>query len=160
MVNWCIEELRYKASLIMDPTKPSPIVAYDADVVKSDVVVSSELRKALQEAVKAYEEKIPERLRDWHPGSDEKVWDLVHPSLCPIIYGLTRVLANGETTTLEDCIVRSGEGEIAPIPCEDEMNGYRESLEVPHNRHMWFDPFSAKFQWLPCEVDISEDEAK
>ncbi|KAF8885258.1 hypothetical protein CPB84DRAFT_1788555 [Gymnopilus junonius] len=163
MINWCIEELKYKASLLPeDPAEHPPIIVYNGDVVKSDVAVPPELKKELQEAVKEFEAKIPERLKDWHPGSDEKVWDLIHPSLFPLIYGRTRVLANGEATTLEDCITRSGEGEIAPIPGEDDTHEFG---KPPVHFYSWQQnylkkPFSAKFQWLPCEVDISSGEAR
>ena len=159
MANWCIEELRYKAGLIEDPSNPPPIVAYNADVVKSDYAVSPNVKRELQEAVQAYERKIPLRLKDWHPGSDEKVWDLVHPSLCPLVYGLTRVLAHGQTTTLEDCILRSGEGEIATTSRE-EVAQWKDFVDMPLDYYMDFNPFSARFQWLPSEVDISGDEAR
>jgi len=163
MANWCIEELRYKATLVPPaPAIPPPLVVYNGDVVKSDTAVSAELKTALQDAVKAFEDKIPERLKDWHPGSNEKVWDLVHPSLFPLVYGRTRILANGETTTLEDCIERSGQGEIAEVPPDEETIEGRASRR---SSYAWSGlhpktPFSAKFQWLPCEVDISSEEAK
>lgn len=34
-------------------------------------------------------ESVPESEKDWHPGSDGLVLDLVHPSLYPIVYGRT-----------------------------------------------------------------------
>ena len=123
MADWCIEELRHKATLIPEaPSTAPPIIVFNGDVVKSDAIVSAEFKKALQDAVKIFQEKIPERLKDWHPGSDEKVLDLVHPSLFPLVYGRTRVLANGETTTLEDCVERCGQGEIAQIPPEAQTS--------------------------------------
>ena len=165
MADWCIEELRYKATLVPEaPASPPPLVVYNGDVVKSDTAVSMELKTALQDAVKVFQNKVPERLKDWHPGSEEKVWDLVHPSLFPLIYGRTRVLANGETTTLEDCIERCGQGEISKVPPEKETVESKISSLNPYT--LWDPqycpekPFSAKFQWLPCEVDISSEEAK
>ncbi|KAM6502959.1 Protein of unknown function (DUF4246) domain containing protein [Amanita muscaria] len=105
MVDWCIEELRYKAKAF-DTT--GMVTAYNGDVIKSDVAVSSSLRLALIDAVKHLEDVLASE-RDWHPGSDEKVLDLVHPSLFPLVSGLSRILPNS-TTTLEDCVERSGEG--------------------------------------------------
>lgn len=116
------------------------------DVVKSDSAVSSELKRALQEAVEKSQATIPESSRDWHPGSNKKVLDLVHPSLYPLVYGHTRILSNGGTT-LEDCIERCGEGEIIKI-----FSKKFSANDEP--------AFSKKFQWLPCEVDISGDRAK
>lgn len=164
MADWCIEELRYKATLVPEaPASPPPLVVYNGDVVKSDTAVSIELKTALQDAVKVFQNKVPERLKDWHPGSNEKVWDLVHPSLFPLVYGRTRVLANGETTTLEDCIERCGQGEITKVPPVEETVEVRESAQSSGSWEADFrpkKPFSAKFQWLPCEVDISSEEAK
>ncbi|KAH9914457.1 uncharacterized protein B0H18DRAFT_1125496 [Fomitopsis serialis] len=34
-------------------------------------------------------ESVPDSKKDWHPGSDGKVLDLVHPSLYPVVYGRT-----------------------------------------------------------------------
>ncbi|KAF8971362.1 hypothetical protein BDZ97DRAFT_1901571 [Flammula alnicola] len=111
MIDWCIEELRYKATLVPNPpATPPPIIIYNGDVVKSDAALSTEFKQALQQAVAKFESSIPDKFKDWHPGSDEKVWDLVHPSLFPLVYSHTRVLENGETTTLDDCIERCGQG--------------------------------------------------
>jgi hypothetical protein len=77
--------------------------------------VSSELKRALQEAVEKFEATISEPSRDWHPGSNKKVLHPIHPSLYPLFYDHTRILSNGGTTTLEDCIERCGEGEIIKI---------------------------------------------
>ena len=71
--------------------------------------------------------------------------NLVHPSLCPLVYGRTRILFDGETTTLEDCIERCGQGEIA---------------DIPKAKRMKLKAFSTRFQWLPCEVDISGEHSK
>jgi len=116
MLDWCVAELQHNASkLPFDSAQHPPTFVYNGDVYKSDVAVSPELRGELQEAVKAFEAKIPERMKDWHPESDEQVWDLVDPSLFPLIYERTRVLPNGETTTLESCVERSGEGEVVHL---------------------------------------------
>ena len=164
MLDWCIAELQHNArKLPSDPAQHPPTFVYNGDVYKSDVAVSPELKRSLQEAVKAFEAKIPERLKDWHPESDEKVWDLVHPSLFPLIYGRTRVLADGETTTLEDCVKRSGEGAVAVGVTEEGKE--EETMEwgvrvQPWGAPVLKKPYSARFQWLPCEVDISGEEAK
>lgn len=160
MVDWCISELRHKATFFAASlASPPPIIVYDGNVIKSDFAVSQELKLELQRAVIAFEERIPERLKDWHPNSEEKVWDLVHPSLFPLVYGRTRVLANGETTSLEDFVHRCGQGEIVPVPDAADTQEFIGKL------HLWIsddlkNPFSAKFQWLPSEVDISGDEAR
>ncbi|KAM6491104.1 Protein of unknown function (DUF4246) domain containing protein [Amanita muscaria] len=146
MVDWCIEELRYKAKAF---EKTGMVTVYNGDVIKSDVAVTSSLRLAVIDAVKHLEE-VPASEHDWHPGSDEKVLDLVHPSLFPLVSGLTRILPNGTSpTTLEDCIERTGEG----ITVQFDMDWW-------NDRNIFPNPFSEKFQWLPCEVNLSGDAPK
>jgi len=159
MADWCINELRHVGSIYSEsPGNTPPIFVYNGDVVKSDTAVSSELKQALQEEVTRFEAAIPETRKDWHPGSNGKVLDLVHPSLFPLVYGMTRILHEGHTTTLADCIERCGEGEIVPEP------PYEETLETfrSHWSRMTEDAevYSENFQWLPCEVNISGDHAK
>lgn len=55
---------------------------------KSDWLIPSSLRAELLAAV-APLESAPEATKDWHPGSDGKVLDLVHPSLYHVVYGRT-----------------------------------------------------------------------
>lgn len=154
-VQWCFDELRYKASLFPEaPLPPPPIVVFNGNVVKSDTAVSLQLKQAIQDAVRKFESGIPDGLKDWHPGSDERVWDLVHPSLFPLVYGRSRVLVNGETTTLDDFIERCGQGEIADEPTFDDSQ-YRYSRVVPMDN-----AYSKNFQWLPCEVDISTENSR
>jgi hypothetical protein len=131
MAEWCMEELKYKA-IRFDKMAGGAIKVYNGDVVKSDTAVSHMVKAELQAVVRPLEE-VPGWEKDWHLGSDEKVLDLVHPSLFPVVYGQTRALGKGKGfATLEDCVARCGEGDV---------------LETR---------YSSDFQWLPCEVDISE----
>ncbi|KAF9481714.1 hypothetical protein BDN70DRAFT_876033, partial [Pholiota conissans] len=155
MVDYCLDELRYKSTLIPPlPVQPPPIVVYNGDVVKSDTALSSEFKGELQQTIKKFEASITEKHKDWRPGCDGKVWDLVSPSLYPLVYGRTRILDNESRTTLNDCINRSGEGQLTEVPTEDESkeSGGRRYGEMRA-------PYSRKFQWLPCEVDISGVES-
>ena len=144
MVNWCIAELQWKANIFR---QTGAVSVYTADVVKSDTAVPERLKNGLKKAVKLLED-IPEAYKDWHPGSDRKVLNLVHPSLFPLVYGRTRILPNS-LTTLGDCVTRCGEGVVAPIPPEEEAQIKQWRLYQVLNL------YSRKFQWLPCEVDIS-----
>lgn len=137
-----IQELRYRAEQC-DVSSHGAVYALPGDVYKSDTAVSDDVKLALQEAVRPLED-VPESQKDWHPGSDGKVLDLVHPSLFPVIYGKSRILPVGSSaTTLEDYAKRYAECEYTP-----QLDG-----NMP--RH-----FSKKFQWLPCEVDISGEKPK
>ncbi|HEY0937239.1 MAG TPA: DUF4246 family protein [Trebonia sp.] len=58
-------------------------------VWQSDALIDDELRSRLREAVRVLEDG-PDAERDWHPGLDEQVLDLVHPSLFCLVPGLSR----------------------------------------------------------------------
>lgn len=36
-------------------------------------------------------ENVPDSQKDWHPGSDKQVLDLVHPSLYCLVYGVSQI---------------------------------------------------------------------
>jgi Protein of unknown function (DUF4246) len=154
MADYCIAELRHKAKGFED-SPSGAIFVFNGDVVKSDKAVSLETKKALQMAVEPLE-NVPEKRKDWHPGSDERVLDLVHPSLFPLIYGRSRVLAVGEkVTSLEDFARRSGEGDVVPVPDQPGEQSVGRRWRRQH-----FSPYSDKFQWLPCDVDITGDKPR
>ncbi len=146
MFDYCLAELRHKAGLLQEY---NAISVYTGDVVKSDTIVPDPLRLALIEAVKPLQD-VPPKFQDWHPRSDDKVLDLVHPSLFPLIYGRSRVLTQGKTN-LDNFIEKCGEGEVIPVPPESESRNTSRSV---------YKPYSDKFQWLPCEVDISNGRTK
>ena len=55
---------------------------------KSDKLIPTSLRERLLAAVVPLE-AVPDSERDWHPGSDGLVLNLVHPALYPVVYGRT-----------------------------------------------------------------------
>ena len=77
-VRYVLDELRHYAAL-RDGRTGVEVSAVDG-VWQSDTLVDDKLRSRLREAVRVLEE-VPEAERDWHPGSDGQVLDLVHPSL-------------------------------------------------------------------------------
>jgi Protein of unknown function (DUF4246) len=154
MADYCIAELRHKAKAFGNSISGA-IFVFNGDVVKSDKVVSSETKKALQQAVEPLE-NVPAAQKDWHPGSYGRVLDLVHPSLFPLVYGKSKVLDVGEKVVLlKDCTNRSGEGSVVPRP---ERPG-KQTIDTRWSK-VSLDPFSTEFQWLPCEVDITGDKPK
>ena len=112
--------------------------ALDNGVIKSDFAVPEELRLALCQAVQPLEAD-----KDWHPGSEDQVLDLVHPSLYPLVYGQTKILPRG-TVDLEG-LLRLNEHEVLPVPAEDDTVAVLSNVNVRLN--LW----SRKFQWLPAE---------
>ncbi|MEU8890479.1 DUF4246 domain-containing protein [Streptomyces sp. NPDC048442] len=77
-VRYVLAELAHYAGL---RSEQSGIEVSAVDGVwQSDTLVDDGLRSRLREAVRVLEE-VPEADKDWHPGSDGQVLDLVHPSL-------------------------------------------------------------------------------
>lgn len=124
----------------------------DAAVIKSDTAVCPDLKAALQAAAAPLED-VPNRLKDWHPGSDGKVVDLVHPSLFPLLYGRSRILSS-EVVGLQDCVNYIGKVEVTTEPDDSQFK----------IGHVWgsSDPkfWSKAFQWLPCDVVFAGDDVK
>ncbi|MGW3055223.1 DUF4246 domain-containing protein [Streptomyces goshikiensis] len=120
-VRYVLAELAHYAAL-RDGRTGVEVSAVDG-VWQSDALVDDGLRSRLREAVRGLEQ-VPEAEKDWHPGSDGQVLDLVHPSLF--------------------CLVN----EVSGGPERAWLN--------PTDRYSRYE-FSEKFQWLPTDVDVSED---
>ncbi|MEU6709769.1 DUF4246 domain-containing protein [Streptomyces wuyuanensis] len=120
-VRYVLAELVHYAAL-RDGRSGIEVSAVDG-VWQSDTLVDDELGSRLREAVQVLEQ-VPEAEKDWHPGSDGQVLDLVHPSLF--------------------CLVRDASG------------GPERAWRNPTDRYSKHE-FSEKFQWLPTDVDISDD---
>ena len=105
----------------------------------------------MKEAAAPFED-VPKDQKDYHPGSNQQVVDLVHPSLFPLVYGRTRILPD-RTIDLVTCLRSLGQGELLPVPPEDQKSlpsnpwGHGESPCT----------YSRKFQWLPCDVDFTKE---
>ena len=76
-------------------------------------------------------ETVPDSERDWHPGSDDLVHNLAHPSLYPIVYGRTMGKAPGSDT-------------VAILEAPD--------LDGADARFI-----SKRFQWMPSDFSVSVD---
>ncbi|KAK1833711.1 hypothetical protein QBC39DRAFT_254200 [Podospora conica] len=153
MFDYCIAELRDKAEQFK---RTGHVNVLDAEVavVKSDVAISGELQNELRAAVRVLEE-VPDNKKDWHPHSNETVLDLVHPSLYPVIWGVTRALEEG-TVPLDGCISMTGKGVTLPPYDGKGANPYpghwlNADTEIPEI-NKWGD-----YQWLPAEVELGED---
>lgn len=151
MVDWCIAELQYKSRQFQET---GAITVFDGDVVKSDVAIPTSLKEALRTAALKLED-VPDAHRDWHPGSEEKVLDLVHPSLYPVVYGQTRILKDS-LVSLDDCIKKCGAGQVLRVPSAEEAQIMKQGWSHPN----YWDPYSRKFQWLPCDVALEGGSVK
>ncbi|KAJ7079364.1 hypothetical protein C8R43DRAFT_1177718 [Mycena crocata] len=83
MVDYVLAELAGYAS-IADNKRGIERGCFDA-IWYSDRVISNDVNQRLKTAVAALED-VPEAQKDWHPGSNRQVLDLVHPSLHCIVY--------------------------------------------------------------------------
>jgi hypothetical protein len=79
---------------------------------KSDNAISRSLKDALRRSVFPLCD-VPARHKDWHPGSNEQVLDLIHPSLFPLVDGHSRILVD-RLTTLADFVERWGNRPFFP----------------------------------------------
>lgn len=153
MFTKCIAELQYKAKLF---EKHSFVEAIDG-IFKSDSIIPEEIRQSLLRAVVPLE-NVPDKKKDWHPGSDEQVLDLVHPSLFPLVYGRSRILPS-RVVGIQDCLEACGEGEIVPIPSDGEIKDpQRHATRYTYMSDGNFQKaWSKKYQWLPSEFEVPPD---
>ncbi|KAJ8131740.1 hypothetical protein O1611_g1883 [Lasiodiplodia mahajangana] len=138
MFDNCIKELRGKVPEYKS-TGLISILDAEVELVKSDSVIPQSLTDSLKAAVKPLED-VPDHKKDWHPGSDGTVLDLVHPSLFPMVYGTSRVLPHGKVP-INGCAKFSGKGEIDNPPKSSERPwGTREPRLI------------GSTQWLPSDI--------
>nr|WDW19276.1 DUF4246 [Penicillium meliponae] len=149
MMDFVIGELQWRAELLKINKS---VNVFTIGVEKSDTAISDDLKKALIEAAAPLED-VPEDQKDYHPGSDQKVVDLVHPSLFPLVYEHTRILRD-EVITLDNCLGTTGQGEVLPTPSKVEIK----SRWTGMGRENDSDGYSIKFQWLPCDVSLFSQE--
>ncbi|KAI0463758.1 hypothetical protein LJB42_002763 [Komagataella kurtzmanii] len=107
------------------------------NILFSDRAIGDDLRESLKKFVNEKLEDILEDAKDWHPGSDNQVLDLVHPSLYPLQYGKTLVIT---------------------------ANGYEVSKPiVPHEVPKYAPYYSEEYiskdlQWLPSIFNVSKKD--
>lgn len=83
-IDYVFQELEGYAA-IRDPSTDIQLASFER-IWRSDSLITPSLRNDLLAVSALLESSSPP---DWHPGSDGKVLDLVHPSLYPIVYGRT-----------------------------------------------------------------------
>ncbi len=85
----CIQELREKARYFEKTGYVPTLDAIGRVIIKSDTLVEDGLRQELVALFKKLrsDQSTSDAGLDWHPNTNEKVLDLVHPSLYPFVYG-------------------------------------------------------------------------
>ncbi|KAH8809576.1 hypothetical protein DL96DRAFT_1821843 [Flagelloscypha sp. PMI_526] len=128
MIDYTLEELK-SYSKLSDQTTGIEHACDDA-VFWSTRLVPSSLNTALvAEAAKL--ENVPDAEKDWHPGSDGLVLDLVHPSLYPIVYGRT--------------LQKDSDNPSQTIHPEPPKEDYMDSF------------ISKKHSWIPSDFAVDKD---
>ncbi|RYP69563.1 hypothetical protein DL771_006078 [Monosporascus sp. 5C6A] len=146
--DYCVKELRNKAKYYQE-SGIIPSLDATASVAKSDVIMPSALHDALRKAfdrLKADQASSP----DWHPGSNEMVQDLVHPSMYPLVYGRTRAFKDEVVGVQEAIRAWAGKGEVIPKDTTG-TDVRRRPGDIPAS--LWSDTY----QWLPANMAFQED---
>jgi hypothetical protein len=145
--DWCVKELRDKSK---DYEQDSFVTAVDSGTrcVKSDVLISETLGNDLRRAVEPLL-AVSDDQKDWHPHSDGKVLNLVHPSLYPLVCGRSKSTKTGKG------LESMGEGEIVEQG-DDFSNRVFSHGYADHNNLAQL--CSTRFQWLPSEVQFVSDK--
>ncbi|KAF9285145.1 hypothetical protein BGZ68_004130 [Mortierella alpina] len=107
---------------------------------RSDGLIPSDLKERLLVCVNLLKD-VPDHLKDWHPGSNKQVLDIIHPSLFPVIAGRTRV-TDAEAIPPLDFIGQGKVLEELPVP----------DLELEETEYL-----SEMYQWLPTDVDVAPE---
>jgi len=143
-VRFIFQELEWYADQRLQQTSKgieAPIERAIDGTRRSDGLVPVELKERLLTCVQKLID-VPEHLKDWHPGSNKQVLDLVHPSLFPAIVGETRITAEPAIPALEFI----GRGTV--LKAEDLP-------PAPERRFNKF--FSKQYQWLPTDFSVSSE---
>jgi hypothetical protein len=157
MMDWVIKEVKFKAEIFLEK---GMVTALDGDVVKSDSAVPEDIKLALQAAVKPLED-IAEHDKDYEPGSEEKVVNLVDPSLFALAYNRSQILPD-RVIGLDDYLSHSGRAKVLDVNWDehdpfglfglitnDSTRTRREFLDL-------FSAYSLDHQWLPCEIKFKD----
>ncbi|KAG8422980.1 hypothetical protein J3459_009899 [Metarhizium acridum] len=151
MAEMCIRELCKKAASY-EETSLIPVIDHSTCVAKSDKLVSDDLTERLKTAVRSLEH-VADSDKDWHPESDGKVLDLVHPSLFPLLYGRSRIMRH-QRIGLDECLNFCGHGFLLDKPGDDSESQLEATIDW---RGAPIEVVSPSFQWLPCDVVIDEN---
>lgn len=151
--DWMMKELRDKAGFLEEHGFITTLDS-GSPCAKGDEYVDDNTRNDLKAQVSPLID-VKDEEKDWHPNSDQKVLNLVHPSLFPLVYGCTQVLQTGRVG-LENCFESCGKGVIPPRPDLKPVDNNVSALRSRIGGAATESRFSDRFQWLPAEVRFKE----
>ncbi|KAJ6558211.1 hypothetical protein B0H19DRAFT_1150388 [Mycena capillaripes] len=132
MVDYVLAELTGYAN-IADNQRGIERGCFDA-IWYSDRMISDDVTERLKVAASALE-NVPEAEKDWHPGSNGQVLDLVHPSLYCLVYDRTHAYARDKPRV---------PGNLLPVTVPTFKNTVGWSI-------------SPAFCWLPSDFSVGMD---
>ncbi|KAI0367129.1 hypothetical protein BV20DRAFT_1055109 [Pilatotrama ljubarskyi] len=138
-LDYIFDELEYEASQ-RDPAT-GIFVTSIPKVYESRSLIPADLKSAHVSGA-AILESAPDEEKDWHPGSDGQVLDLVHPSLYCLRIGESLVRLRADTDTASTNALR--------VIDEKEYMSLRPDL----NDFLYCS--SVEYQWLPTDFEVSE----
>ncbi|KAG9019805.1 hypothetical protein FRB90_005953 [Tulasnella sp. 427] len=130
-VDWVFDELEDYATMRDEGTGIQP--SCHVRVWESDQLISEELKAKLKSAASILE-NVPEEEQDWHPGANNQVLDLVHPSLFCAVYGRTQYW----DIDTEPRLLKVLE------PPDDDLGAWA---------------YSGRFGWIPTDFQLAENGA-
>eukprot|EP01119_Soliformovum_irregulare_P002602 TRINITY_DN1284_c0_g1_i4.p1 TRINITY_DN1284_c0_g1~~TRINITY_DN1284_c0_g1_i4.p1 ORF type:complete len:583 (+),score=153.64 TRINITY_DN1284_c0_g1_i4:31-1749(+) len=147
-LEFVLQELEWYASKKDDLAEISTVDG----VLQSDTLIPQELKERLLTAVRRLED-VPEEKKDWHPGSEGKMLDLVHPSLYPFVFGVSKQLEEPHHGPTFPMI---GQGQIMSKVSVEEPNfelkdDYGDPIFYMGNHDQ---NTSKRYQWLPSDFFV------
>ncbi|KAH9940075.1 uncharacterized protein BXZ73DRAFT_42996 [Epithele typhae] len=136
-LDYIFDELVYESSM------RDPATGIFASAIKkayeSQSLIDGALKAQLLEGASAFE-NVHDDEKDWHPGSDGQVLDLVHPSLYPICIGRTLFRSSGP---------QGGDSVLTLLDIDKYLQA-RPDLRTER----WY-TLSDSYQWLPTDFAVS-----
>ncbi|KAI0656165.1 hypothetical protein C8Q70DRAFT_922407 [Cubamyces menziesii] len=141
-LDYIFDQLTYEAGRYDEAT--GIFAAAVPQVYEFRGLIPAHLKSSLVSAVSVME-SVPDDQKDWHPGSNRQVLDLVHPSLYCFRIGHSLVRRRGAT-----------EPDSVHVLTQEEYRSERPDFE-DFDRHPYL--ISQDYQWLPTDFSISEGGA-
>ncbi|KAL7944157.1 hypothetical protein V8C42DRAFT_327860 [Trichoderma barbatum] len=155
---FCIAELRNKAGYFVETGLIPTLDSAGNNIVKSDNVISTQLRDELLQAFETLRADQAVNV-DWHPGTNDMVQNLIHPSMYPFVYGRSSFILEEQVGT-ENALGFVGKGEAVPeiTDLPDYGKRFFNSYFRMNNRAIVPPEYrSSLYQWLPANVEFRED---
>ncbi|KAJ7495991.1 hypothetical protein B0H11DRAFT_2001444 [Mycena galericulata] len=101
----------------------------------SDRLIANDVAERLKNSIQTLE-NVPETKKDWHPGSNGQVLDLVHPSLYCVVYGRTHAYLPGKPRIASNFL----------------------PVHAPEPKAIWQQQWtSPDFCWMPSDFTVSKE---